>query len=165
MAVDTAMQVRSVANLAGVSPHTVRYYVRRGLLAPTRDAKSGYHRFGERDMRTLFFIRRAQALGFTLREIETIVETGRRHASPCPVVRDIVRRRVVEFSKQLLELDQRCRVMRAALRRWRRMPDSIPHGEQICPLIESVQAAGLTFEQLEGGALMLHRTGGRVRRK
>lgn len=105
------MEIRSVANLAGVSPHTVRYYVRRGLLAPKRDAKSGYHRFGERDMRTLVFNRRAQALGFTLREIEMIVEMARRRASPCPVVRDIVRRRIVEFSKQLLELDRKCSVM------------------------------------------------------
>ena len=158
------LQVNAVAHLAGISPHTVRYYVRRGLLAPQRDPKSGYHCFGGGDVRTLSFVRRAQALGFTLREIESIFALSRRRESPCPTVRDIVQRRVEEFSTQLAELDHTCRLMRAALRSWRRIPDSIPHGEEVCRLIESVGGRGLTFERHEGRASTIRRTRGRGRK-
>jgi DNA-binding transcriptional MerR regulator len=141
--------VAEMARVAGVSPHTVRYYLARGLLRAKKDARSGYHRFATGDARTLAFIRRAQALGFTLREIETIVAMSRRHQSPCPTVRDIVRKRIGEFSVQLAELDETCRRMRSALRSWQRMPDTVPDGDEICRLIESVGTQGLTFEPLE----------------
>lgn len=146
-----SLGVAEVARAVGVSPHTVRYYVSRGLLAPKKDSTSGYHRFSARDARTLAFVRRAQALGFTLREVETIVTMSRRRESPCPMVRDIVRRRLREYLGGLAELDRTCRRMRGALRTWARMPDSVPHGDEICRLIESVGAPRLTFEQLEGG--------------
>lgn len=132
------MQVHAVARIAALSPHAVRYYVRRGLLVPRRDPKSGYHSFDEADVHTLGFIRRAKALGFTLAEIETVLKTSRRRESPCPMVRDIVRRRLDEFRLQLDELDETCRRMGRALARWKRMPDSVPTGSEICRLIESV---------------------------
>jgi len=47
--------VAELARAAGVSPHTVRYYVVRGLLQGEKDPRSGYHRFGERDVLTLAF--------------------------------------------------------------------------------------------------------------
>jgi DNA-binding transcriptional MerR regulator len=156
-----SLGVAEVARAAGVSPHTVRYYVARGLLRARKDPRSGYHRFTDGDARTLAFVRRAQALGFTLREIETVVAMSRRHESPCPTVRDIVRRRVGEFAVQLAELDETCRRMRGALRIWRRMPDSVPKGDEICRLIESVGGPRLTFESLEGRA---SRTAGPRRR-
>jgi DNA-binding transcriptional MerR regulator len=161
-----SLGIAEVARAVGVSPHTVRYYVSRGLLAPKKDPTSGYHRFTARDARTLAFVRRAQALGFTLREVETIVAMSRRRESPCPMVRDIVRRRLGEYLGRLAELDHTCRRMRGALRTWARIPNSVPHGDEICRLIESVgttlpspAAAGeglepkprLTFELLEGG--------------
>ncbi|HSD41297.1 MAG TPA: MerR family transcriptional regulator [Burkholderiales bacterium] len=160
-----SLGVAEVARAAGVSPHTVRYYVARGLLRAKKDPRSGYHRFTDGDARTLTFVRRAQALGFTLREIETVIAMSRRHESPCPMVRDIVRRRVAEFTVQLAELDDTCRRMRGALRTWAGMPNSVPYGDEICRLIESVGTplpladsaregsgvkARLTFERLEG---------------
>lgn len=118
-----SLGVAEVAHAAGVSPHTVRYYVARGLLRARKDPRSGYHRFTRGDVRTLAFVRRAQALGFALSEVETVIAMSHRRESPCPLVRDIVRRRV-----------------RRALRRWRRMPDRVPTGDEICRLIESVGA-------------------------
>ena len=135
-----SLGVAEVARAAGVSPHTVRYYVARGLLRARKDPRSGYHRFSAGDVRTLAFVRRAQALGFALSEVETVIAMSHRRESPCPLVRDIVRRRVGEFAAQLVELDETCRRMRRALRLWRRMPDRVPTGDEICRLIESVGA-------------------------
>jgi len=158
-----SLGVADVARATGVSPHTVRYYVGRGLLGPRKDPKSGYHRFSETDVHTLAFVRRAQALGFTLGEIATVIGMSRRRQSPCPTVRDIVRRRLGAFLGELADLEATCRRMRAALRKWARMPDSVPDGNEICRLIESVGRPGLTFERLEGRAFRAPATRRRTR--
>lgn len=132
------MQVGQFAARAGLSPHTVRYYVRRGLLHPVRDGSNGYYGFASCDLRTLLFIRRAQSLGFTLDEIAAVLDMSHRQQSPCPMVRDIVRRRLDEFQVRLDELTETCRRMQTALARWHCMPDSVPTGDEICRLIEAI---------------------------
>lgn len=132
------MTVKAVADRAGVSPHTVRYYARIGLLSPSRGGRNGYREFTEADVHVLNFVPRARALGFTLAEVRTIVAKSRRAESPCPQVRDIIAHRIGEFALRqdalLIMLDR----MRRAAARWKRMPDRVPTGREICHLIESV---------------------------
>ena len=63
------LRIGRLAGLAGVSAHTVRFYERKGLLPETGRSEAGYRQYGEDAVRRLVFIRRAKALGFTLREI------------------------------------------------------------------------------------------------
>lgn len=132
------MTVKALADRVGVSPHTVRYYARIGLLAPSRRRRGGYREFDESDVHVLEFVPRAQALGFTLDEVMTIVAKSRRAESPCPQVRDIVGRRIGEFGVRLDALQRMLDRMRRAAARWKRMPDRVPTGREICYLIESV---------------------------
>ncbi len=131
------MKVNELAKRAGVTPHSVRYYTRIGLLRPGREVRSGYRSYGEADLRRLLFIRRAQSLGFGLMEIAEILRHSERKRSPCPLVREIIERRIRENDEDLDELIALRNRMRAALAKWRRMPDSVPRGGEICRLIES----------------------------
>jgi DNA-binding transcriptional MerR regulator len=72
-----------LAAKASVNPQTLRYYERRGLLAPP-DRSPGGHRLYPPDAVTLLrVIKAAQRLGFTLDEVADLLETGRhRHAQP-----------------------------------------------------------------------------------
>jgi MerR family copper efflux transcriptional regulator len=65
--------IGQLAKRGGVGIDTVRYYERNGLLAPRTRLASGYRRYGELELARLRFIRRAQALGFTLREIKELL--------------------------------------------------------------------------------------------
>jgi MerR family copper efflux transcriptional regulator len=65
--------IGQLAKRGGVGIDTVRYYERNGLLAPHTRLASGYRRYGELELARLRFIRRAQALGFTLREIKGLL--------------------------------------------------------------------------------------------
>lgn len=65
--------IGQLAKHAGVGIDTVRYYERNGLLAPRGRLASGYRRYGEPELARLRFIRRAQALGFTLKEIKELL--------------------------------------------------------------------------------------------
>ncbi len=133
-----SMTVSEVEASTGVPANTVRWYLRRRLLRPRRNLRNGYYQFSAADLRALSFIRRAKALGFTLREIATIFETSRRKESPCPMVRDIVQRRIVDVDGKLEDLAAIAKRMRQALKLWRRMPDGVPRGDEVCHLIESL---------------------------
>jgi len=131
------MRVIELARLAGVTADAVRYYARVGLLIPKRNAANGYREFSATDVRRLRFIKRAQSLGFSLAEIETIMRQAKQRKSPCPMVREIIQRHVEQTGEELEQLILLRERMKQAVRRWERMPDRIPDGNEICRLIES----------------------------
>lgn len=64
----SGLTISGLAREGGVGVETVRYYQRRGLMAP-RHRGRGIARYGANDVRRLRFIRSAQSAGFTLEEI------------------------------------------------------------------------------------------------
>lgn len=72
-----ALRISELARAGGVGIETVRFYQRKGLLAsPARGATGGRHYSGE-DIRRLRYVRRAQAAGFSLAEIATLIDLDR----------------------------------------------------------------------------------------
>src|SRR5688572_33342256 len=65
--------IGTLAKRAGVGIDTVRYYKKAGLLAPRARLASGYRRYSDLEVARLRFIRRAQALGFTLKEVRELL--------------------------------------------------------------------------------------------
>jgi len=69
----TTMNISQVAKAVGVSTDTVRYYEKQGLIGtPTRQT-NGYRSYTDTHVALLRFVRGAQALGFSLAEINAIV--------------------------------------------------------------------------------------------
>ena len=68
------MTVQELATLAGVLPHVIRYYVRIGLLMPNRNPVNGYRCFNHYDTERLQFIRLAQQVGYTLKDIKAMLD-------------------------------------------------------------------------------------------
>jgi DNA-binding transcriptional MerR regulator len=88
------LRIGELAERAGVTPETVRYYEGRGLLrAPERDA-SRYRRYTAATLDELRFIREAQTLGFSLDEIGRMLDLLREGSTPCPPVMEIVQSRL-----------------------------------------------------------------------
>lgn len=65
--------IGELARRGGVGVDTVRYYERNGLLKPRVRLASGYRRYGLLELARLRFIRRAQGLGFSLKEIKGLL--------------------------------------------------------------------------------------------
>ena len=90
------LTVTGLARRSGATPHAVRYYTRMGLLRPERDPDNGYRLYKPREVNWLRFTRQAKQLGYTLNEIKAIMHDADRGQSPCPRVREILQRRIVE---------------------------------------------------------------------
>ncbi len=67
------LRIGTLAARTGVSVDALRYYERRGLLRPTGRRASGYREYPPEAAALVRFIKRAQALGFTLAEVEELV--------------------------------------------------------------------------------------------
>ena len=66
------MNISQLAQLAGVSTDTVRYYEKQGLISAPERQNNGYRRYTEAHAGAVRFVRGAQALGFSLTEIRAI---------------------------------------------------------------------------------------------
>jgi MerR family Zn(II)-responsive transcriptional regulator of zntA len=131
------MTASVLAKRTNVPLFTVRYYTRIGLLKPSRDLRNGYKVYKPGDKDRLKFITSAKGLGFTLAEIEEILDHAVHGDSPCPMVRDIVRRRVEENKQKIRELKRLQLRLESAVEAWESMDNSEPDGHSVCRLIES----------------------------
>lgn len=77
------VNIGAAARLSGVSAKMVRHYEALGLLPRVTRTDSGYRQYGEADVHTLRFIKRARDLGFSMAEIAELVTLwqNRRRAS------------------------------------------------------------------------------------
>ncbi len=94
--------IGNLAKRAGVGIDTVRYYERSGLLAPKGRLASGYRRYGAVELSRLRFIRRAQALGFTLKEVRNLLSlSGQRDMSR---IKRTAQKRLADIEQRIADL-------------------------------------------------------------
>ena len=67
------MTIGELAQRAEVPISTLRFYEKRGLLLPQSRSEAGYRHYADKDIVRARFIKRAQQLGFTLKEIEELL--------------------------------------------------------------------------------------------
>jgi DNA-binding transcriptional MerR regulator len=133
----TLMKVSKLATKLKVSPDTVRYYTRVGIIKPKRNRNNGFKEYDEQDQRRLRFVITARQLGFTVEDIKQILGESDKGSSPCPLVRRIIDQRLFETRQRFEEtLALRSRMEEAA-RQWGDLPDREPTGHMICHLIEN----------------------------
>ena len=106
------LTIGKVAKLAAVNVETIRYYQRRGLLAEPDKPYMGYRRYPADSVKHIRFIKRAQALGFTLNEVAVLMELE--EARACGKTRALARDKIDAIDQKLAGLTS-IRKARAAL--------------------------------------------------
>lgn len=133
------MRTSDVANAAGVNVETMRYYERRGLLPPPGRRASGYRDYAPEAVKRVQFIKRAQALGFTLREIAELLTLRDSTAAPkgadLPDARVLAGRKVAAIDAKLAQLGR----MRGALLELMDTCDGECGSTRECPIIEALE--------------------------
>jgi redox-sensitive transcriptional activator SoxR len=95
------MRVGELAARAGVNVETLRYYERRGLLPEPDRGPGGHRRYDEETLRFIRAIKEAQAVGFTLTEIEEYLRAVRRSTAPSEELRIRMAAKIDEIDAQI----------------------------------------------------------------
>lgn len=134
MADEKQILIGEAAQRAGLSPKTVRFYEEVGLVAPAGRTPKGYRLFDHQVVARLAFIKKAQALGFTLAEIREILGLRDGGEMPCGHVEVQVAEKLSAIEEKIAELKKLKASLHALLER---PPEAdAGHGALCCPRIE-----------------------------
>ena len=100
------MKIGELAQLAGVSTKTIRYYEQIGLLPEPARTATGYRAYDEAGVERLAFIRDAQNSGLSLAEIASVLELKEAGATSCQHTRSLLDRHIGELEGQIERLRQ-----------------------------------------------------------
>lgn len=114
----SGLLIGDVAQLAGVSAPTIRYYERLKLLTPPGRTTGGYRRYGDATVETLRFIKKAQGLGFSLDEIGEILKLTRSGQTPCSRVLSLGHQHLAAVEQRIRELQGFRELLSAELSKW-----------------------------------------------
>jgi DNA-binding transcriptional MerR regulator len=101
-----SLTVSRLAAQAGITPDTVRYYERAGVLSPKARSASGYRLYEQSHLDRLRFVKGAQRLGLRLREIRELLDVRDRGLCPCGHTEALLRRQITGVDAELLRLEQ-----------------------------------------------------------
>lgn len=129
-----ALTIGQVARQADVGVETVRFYERRGLLEEPPRKPSGYRQYGAEVVDRIRFIKRAKELGFTLNEINELLQLRLDPQGNCDEVRRRAEQKIVDIESKLKQLRAMKRAVSKLVRACAsdRQPDS-------CPILESLE--------------------------
>ena len=127
------MRSGQVARDAGVNVETLRYYERRGILQTPERRPSGYREYTNETVGVIRFVKRAQELGFSLHEVETLLTLAAGGPESCDSARALA-------TRKLDELDAKMRSISAMQDSLRRLVATceMPRSERDCALLEAL---------------------------
>ena len=129
-----ALSIGQVATAADVNVQTIRYYERRGLFPTSRRTPAGYRQYADDAVVRLRFMKRAQELGFALKEIQELLALRVRHAAACDAVERKARAKIALVDGKIRELQRLKRTLEhlaAACEARRPTAD--------CPILETLE--------------------------
>jgi MerR family mercuric resistance operon transcriptional regulator/MerR family gold-responsive transcriptional activator of gol and ges genes len=133
----TELKIGQLAKQVGVNIETIRYYERRNLLGPTSRLPSGYRLYNRESQRRLRFIKNAQALGFTLHEIEELLDLRVSSKARCG---DVQRKAVAK----LQHVEAKVRDLQSLATALRRLIRTCRAGQPTdhCPILQALEQKG-----------------------
>ena len=99
-----AIHIGQAAAASGVSAKMIRHYESVGLLPAAQRTDSGYRQYGDTEVHTLRFIRRARDLGFSIHEIGELLNLWRNRRRPSRQVKALAEDHIRALQHKVQEL-------------------------------------------------------------
>ncbi len=112
------MNIGQAAAESGVTAKMIRYYEGIDLVKQSKRTDAGYRNYGEGDLHSLRFIKRARNLGFSLHEIRDLLSLWGDEGRASADVKAIAQVHVADLNRRIEELTE--------------MRDSLSHLAQAC---------------------------------
>tara|TARA_R110002073_G_scaffold245940_1_gene408693 strand:+ start:6343 stop:6789 length:447 start_codon:yes stop_codon:yes gene_type:complete len=107
--------ISQLAKAAGIPVTTVRYYERIKLVVPETRSTGNYRLYSDDSLKKLMFIRAAQAIGFTLEDIKSLLATESGKTPTCGSVQKLIETRFADIEDKLKDLRHVRKVLKSAL--------------------------------------------------
>jgi MerR family mercuric resistance operon transcriptional regulator len=130
------LKIGQLAKQANVNIQTIRYYERIGLMTSPQKLESGYRLYSDNDITRVKFIKRSQNLGFSLKEIKTLLTLRVEPEVSCDQVRKQAETKIQEIEIKIHELKQ---IKQALTKLVTACLDNHPTSE--CPILEALEDA------------------------
>ena len=130
-------QIGVVSSQTDFSIDTIRYYEKLGLVEKPVRSEGGFRLYPQEAVEKLRFIKKAQALGLTLKEIKGILQSSEEGLKPCcDLVRKLFTRKIEEFTAKIRELQTTKRGLESLLSEWVSPKEARKRSFAVCPQIE-----------------------------
>ncbi|MEK7668481.1 MAG: MerR family transcriptional regulator [Gemmatimonadota bacterium] len=128
------LTIGRVAAEVGVNIQTIRYYERRGLIPAPDRTPSGYRQYAADAISRLRFIKHAQELGFSLAEIQELLDLRVRRGTACGAIERSARQKIGLIQRKIRSLQRMNHALErlAAACEARRPTDA-------CPILEALE--------------------------
>ena len=127
------LTIGQLAKKANVNLETIRYYERRGLLPEPPRNKSGHREYSLEEVKRTEFIKRCQALGFSLKEIFELLSLKIKPGTTCGDVKARAESKIADVEKRIVDLEK---IRKALLRMSSKCIGKGPVG--LCPILEEL---------------------------
>lgn len=135
----TQLRIGEVAKQASVAVGALRYYEELGLVSSHRGT-NGYRYYDAAAIHQVQFIKKAQALGFSLQDVKEVLSVYQQGEAPCELVRSRLQEKIDHLTTQIQQMIAFKSDLEAYRDRWANTPPHPGLGD-ICPLIETVPLA------------------------
>ncbi len=98
------LTIGQVAKQATVHIETLRYYERRGLVARPRRSTANYRLYPAETVRHVRFVKRAQELGFSLKEIKELLTLRAGSKARCGEVKERASAKIDDIDRKIRSL-------------------------------------------------------------
>ena len=132
------LKIGELARATGLTVGTLRYYSDIGLLQPVHRAENNYRYYAQNASEQVQFIKKAQALGFTLEEIKQILDVRNGGEIPCDLVQSLLENKIEQLAIQIKQMTLFKGELEEYRAIWAKKPESNLKQEEVCPLIDSV---------------------------
>lgn len=129
------MNIGDVARASGVSTKMIRYYETIGLIPPADRSEAGYRNYGDNDVHTLRFIRRARDLGFSVEQMADLLTLWRDRSRASAEVKKIALEHVEILERKVEELQAMTRTLKHLA------TNCHGDGRPDCPILDDLAAA------------------------
>jgi DNA-binding transcriptional MerR regulator len=118
---ETELTIQKVAELTGLSVHTLRYYERNGLIEPVSRAENGHRRYSAKDISAIEFLTKLRLTGMPIRKMQQFANLFRQQPEAIEERREILEAHEREVKERIDELNRNLEVIQWKIKYYREM--------------------------------------------
>lgn len=100
------MNIGELAKLSGVNAKLIRHYESISLIPKAKRTESGYRTYQDSDVQFLRFIKRARNLGFSMKEIKTLLGLWRNKSRKSSDVKALAKKHISDLETKISEMQE-----------------------------------------------------------